>query len=136
MSDSANETTAWHQSIEVIEAGYEFMLAYAAQGLEANQSGAHEAELRSHMDQMRNALTQVHAQATARSNATDAANMGAYASFLDALQHDAMHALGAIQLVSTRTGISSQLIDNLNASSHIRALLTDLFLLDEALKHD
>jgi len=26
------------------------------------------------------------------------------------------------------------LIDNLNASIHVRALLTDLFLLDEALK--
>jgi hypothetical protein len=30
--------------------------------------------------------------------------------------------------------ISSQLIDNLNASIHLRALLTDLFLLDEILR--
>jgi hypothetical protein len=30
--------------------------------------------------------------------------------------------------------ISSQLVDNLNASIHLRALLTDLFLIDEALK--
>jgi len=30
--------------------------------------------------------------------------------------------------------IGSQLVDNLNASSHVRADLTDLFLLDEALK--
>ena len=28
----------------------------------------------------------------------------------------------------------SQLVDNLNASIHLRALLTDLFLIDEALK--
>jgi hypothetical protein len=33
-----------------------------------------------------------------------------------------------------RPAISSQLIDNLNASIHPRALLTDLFLLDEILK--
>ena len=31
-------------------------------------------------------------------------------------------------------GISSQVIDNLNASVHLRALLTDLFLVDEILR--
>jgi len=30
--------------------------------------------------------------------------------------------------------IGSQVIDNLNASIHLRALLTDLFLIDEVLK--
>jgi hypothetical protein len=30
--------------------------------------------------------------------------------------------------------IGSQLVDNLNASIHLRALLTDLFLLDAVLK--
>ena len=30
--------------------------------------------------------------------------------------------------------LDRQLVDNLNASSHLRAVLTDLFLLDEALK--
>jgi hypothetical protein len=34
----------------------------------------------------------------------------------------------------SQPAISSQLIDNLNASIHLRALLTDLFLLDEILK--
>jgi hypothetical protein len=32
--------------------------------------------------------------------------------------------------------MSSQLVDNLNASIHVRALLTDVFLIDEALKTD
>ena len=40
-----------------------------------------------------------------------------------------------MRLTLARSGISSQLIDNLNASIHVRALLTDLFLLDEALKN-
>jgi hypothetical protein len=30
--------------------------------------------------------------------------------------------------------IGSQIVDNLNASIHLRTLLTDLFLLDEGLK--
>ena len=40
----------------------------------------------------------------------------------------------SIRLVLAHPAIGSQLIDNLNASIHLRALLTDLFLIDEALK--
>ena len=40
----------------------------------------------------------------------------------------------AIGFVLSRPTIGSQIIDNLNATSHMRTLLTDLFLLDEALK--
>jgi hypothetical protein len=36
--------------------------------------------------------------------------------------------------VRAQASIGSQLIDNLNASIHLRALLTDLFLMDEVLK--
>ena len=39
-----------------------------------------------------------------------------------------------MQLVLAQPSISSQLVDNLNASIHLRALLTDLFLIDEVLK--
>ena len=56
------------------------------------------------------------------------------AAFLAAVDADARIALGAVRLVLARPDISSQLIDNLNASIHLRALLTDLFVLDEALK--
>ena len=44
---------------------------------------------------------------------------------------DAEAALAAVRLVSAQEGVSSQLIDNLNANIHLRALLTDLFLVDE-----
>jgi len=42
--------------------------------------------------------------------------------------------MAAIQLVLAQPTISSQLVDNLNASIHVHALLTDLFLIDEILK--
>ncbi|MFS8609200.1 MAG: hypothetical protein LOD94_14595, partial [Gammaproteobacteria bacterium] len=54
--------------------------------------------------------------------------------FLDALERDALVARSIVRLVLSRADISSQLIDNLNASIHVRALLTDLFVVDEALK--
>ena len=50
------------------------------------------------------------------------------------MDRDAGDSLAAIELVLAQPAISSQLIDNLNASIHLRALLTDLFLIDEILK--
>ena len=50
------------------------------------------------------------------------------------LDRDARDAQAAVQLVLAQPAISSQLVDNLNASIHLRALLTDLFLIDEVLK--
>ena len=57
-----------------------------------------------------------------------------YEAFFAVLDRDARDALAAVQLVLAQPSISSQLIDNLNASIHLRALLTDLFLIDEILK--
>ena len=39
-----------------------------------------------------------------------------------------------MRFVLAQRAIGSQIVDNLNASIHLRTLLTDLFLLDEALK--
>jgi hypothetical protein len=47
---------------------------------------------------------------------------------------DARAAQAAVQLVLAQPSIGSQLVDNLNTSSHVRAVLTDLFLLGEVLK--
>jgi hypothetical protein len=45
------------------------------------------------------------------------------------------HSQAALQLVLAQPAISSQMVDNLNASIHLRALLTDLFLIDEVFKN-
>jgi len=50
------------------------------------------------------------------------------------LDRDASDSIAALEMVLAQPALSSQLIDNLNASIHIRALLTDLFLIDETLK--
>ncbi len=50
------------------------------------------------------------------------------AAFFAAVDADARIALGALRLVLARPDIGSQLVDNLNASIHLRALLTDLFV--------
>jgi hypothetical protein len=54
-----------------------------------------------------------------------------YRAFLAVLDRDARDSLASIELVLVQPVISSQLIDNLNASIHLRALLTDMFLIGE-----
>ena len=51
---------------------------------------------------------------------------------LAVLRQDVAKARAVIRFVLAQRTIGSQIIDNLNASIHIRALLTDIFLLDEA----
>ena len=54
--------------------------------------------------------------------------------FFKILGNDAKKSLTAVRLVLSCKTITSQLIDNLNASIHLRALLTDLFVVDEYIK--
>jgi hypothetical protein len=56
-----------------------------------------------------------------------------YEAFFTVLDRDARDSLAAMELVLVQPAISSQLIDNLNASIHLRALLTDLFVVSEIL---
>jgi hypothetical protein len=61
---------------------------------------------------------------------------GAVASaFTTAVRDDALKARGVIAFTLNCATIGSQLIDNLNASIQVRAVLTDLFLADQALRH-
>ena len=53
-----------------------------------------------------------------------------FRGFLPVVVDDARKSCAAIELVLAQDGISSELVDNLNASIHLRALLTDLFLFD------
>ena len=51
-------------------------------------------------------------------------------AFLDVLDRDT-HDATLIELVRAQQAISSRLIESLNASIHLRAVLTDLFLLSD-----
>ena len=109
-----------HDNIDVIESGYEFLLAYAAQGRESDD-GPGGSEVRTTLTGM----------AEAAASISDDLG-GEQAGFGPVVVDDARKAGAAIALVLSQEKISSELVDNLNASIHLRALLTDLFLLSEA----
>jgi hypothetical protein len=116
---------------DAIERSYEFLLAYAAQGLTTDQGNANSEQLREFLKRMDDALTGLADQYRQAVAADDLSPGDAYAAFIDVLARDAAAAQAAIRLVRGQAGISSQVVDNLNASSHVRAMLTDLFLIDE-----
>jgi hypothetical protein len=112
--------------IENIERGYEYLLAYAAQGRQ-DDAGT----------ELRPTLTAMHAALDGlggllRGGFDNLPASSGVGELLEAVERDARVARGAIGLVLSRRQIPSLLVDNLNASVHLRALLTDLFLLEQA----
>jgi hypothetical protein len=122
---------------DVIEECYELMLGYAAQGLPSDEGSPAGREVRNRLQQARGAiegLAESCRQAVSHQRLEPAAK---YDAFYSVLARDASDSLAALDLVLAQPALSSQLIDNLNASSHLRALLTDLFLVGEVLRaHD
>jgi hypothetical protein len=119
--------------IDAIESAYEFMLAYAAQGAQSDAAVSSGTELR---DLLQRFDTSLDGLADAFRQLVEALGLDAatHTAFLDVLARDAAATAGALRMVRAQAAISSQLIDNLNASIHVRALLTDVFLIDELLK--
>ena len=119
---------------DAVEECYEFMLAYAGQGLDNEQSGGAGAQIRQFLTKCDGALAglaEFIGEFVKRLNIESAAP---YTAFMHVIDRDARDAMAAVRLVLAQPSISSQLVDNLNASIHLRALLTDLFLIDEVFK--
>jgi alkylation response protein AidB-like acyl-CoA dehydrogenase len=118
------------EAIEVVEATYELALAYASQGRQSEES-----DPLGIRDALRNAdaaLDLLGAATPGDFGSPAGSSAQATADMLAVLKQDIANARAALRFVLAQRAIGSQLIDNLNASIHIRALLTDIFLLDEA----
>jgi hypothetical protein len=116
-----------------VEECYEFMLAYAAQGRPSDQGSKSGAQIREFLQR---AATAIAALAEGYSKVVKDQRIEPaekYRAFFAVLDGDARNSLAAIDLVLAQPSISSQLVDNLNASVHLRALLTDLFLVSDIL---
>jgi hypothetical protein len=118
------------QRIDAIESSYEFFLAYAAQGLTTDQGAKAGGQLRDFLAKLEGALDGLPERIE---EATGDEPHAAWQDMVGVVRSDAAAALAAVRLVSARPGISSQLVDNLNANIHLRALLTDMFLVDDLL---
>lgn len=116
--------------IETIEESYEFMLAYAAQG-RSDEGDGPQPGIRAFLDRIDAALDRLEVVAATAARQEDAR---AFDPVVAVLAEDARKAQALVRLVLSHDAIGSQLVDELNASIHLRAVLTDLFLIDEWLK--
>ena len=126
-------TEIWSRC-DAVEECYEFLLAYAAQGLPSDQGSKSGGQVREFLRSAVRALTglaEICAMAVKEEGLEPADK---YLAFFAVLDRDARDSLAAIELVLAQPAISSQLVDNLNASIHLRALLTDLFLVGEIVR--
>jgi hypothetical protein len=110
------------------------MLAYAAQGV-SSANGSHSgARIREVLQQAVEALSGLGDACATAVHDERLEPADKYRGFFAVIERDARDALAAIELVLAQPVISSQLIDNLNASLHLRAVLTDLFLLGDIVR--
>lgn len=121
-------------SCNAIEECYEFMLAYAAQGLPSDAGSPSGGQLREFLSRAVKAIAGLAANYAEAVKQEGLQPVERYQAFLAVLDRDASASLAAIELILAQPALSSQLIDNLNASIHLRALLTDLFIIDEIVK--
>lgn len=115
-------------AIDAIEEAYEFMLAYAASGRNEQGEDAHTG-IRAALQNIDAGLGVINIAATELGEA-----VGGGAEFFSQLREDAQRARAVLRFCLAQYPVTAQLVDNLNASIHLRTLLTDLFLLDEALR--
>ncbi len=116
---------------DTIEESYEFFLAYAGQGLPGDAGSQRDAEIRGFLERTRQALSSLTQSCRRAILQNELQPAEKYEAFCSVLEQDARAALAAVDIVLAQASISSQLIDNLNASGHLRALLTDVFLISE-----
>jgi hypothetical protein len=128
----AEGPTTFAEAIDAIEETYEFLLAYAAQGRRGEDEDAG-SNIRERLTRAEAALDII-ASATVDAIAVASSQASPAGEFLEVVKADAVRARAAFRFVLAQPSIGSQVVDNLNATTHVRTLLTDLFLLDEAAK--
>lgn len=115
--------TNLEDDIEVIESGYEFLLAYAAQGRPPQVETGPGPHPRTELEAMLKAMKHAGEQLAGSSNA-----------FEQVIIEDLKKAIAAVSFVLAQPKIGSEVVDNLNASIHLRTVLTDFFLYSEAFR--
>ena len=121
--------TEIQKQCETIEECYEFTLSFAARGLASDEGS----ELREQLTRAVKAMRGLERSCAEAIGEEQLASAEECEAFFAVVQRDADGALAAMELVLAQPTIGSQLIDNLNASIHLRALLADLFLVTEIL---
>jgi hypothetical protein len=127
MTTNIEQAITLRAAFDIIEESYEFMLAYAAQGRRNEQADADgESQIRVHLRRMQSALEQCEAAVGGGLGGPEGA------AFAARFRDDLAVSRSIMALLHARLSVSSEMIDNTNGLIAIRALLTDIFFIDQA----
>lgn len=126
MTGTMTQAAEMRSAFDQIEEAYEFMLAYAAQGRRSEVAeGAGESQIRLYLKRFEAALTVLEQAVEPGFNLNDDA------AFVCRVREDAAVVRSVIAMLLGQPSISSEMIDNTNGLIAVRALLTDIFFMDQ-----
>jgi hypothetical protein len=117
-------------SIATFERGYDALLAYG----KLHRKDDTGSDIRHTLVSMHAALDGLGPLVASIIGAGSSETARVAADFVSAVTDDARKARGAIALVLSSAAISSRLVGSLDTNVHLRALLSDLRLVDQALR--
>lgn len=127
MSDVVAQAGALRDAFDKVEEAYEFMLAYAAQGRKREtEDGSKESQIRQYLKRLEGALGEIEVALG------DGLGGPEGAAFTDRVRGDLAATRSVVGLLLSRPSISSDMIDNTNGLLALRAFLTDVFFIDQA----
>jgi hypothetical protein len=132
MSQSA--TDELQATVNIVEETYEFCLAYAAKGVGGLMARTGDTQVRDQLEKLGQALPNLADVFLKVVEENEGDGKEQYKGFIEVLRRDAEAGHAAVSLVLAQENITSQMVDNLNGMIHLRALLTDVFLIDEMLR--
>jgi len=126
-SAELRHAVAMRDAIDAVEESYEFMLAYAAQGRRHEAQDEGTSKIRDYLNRFAVALD-------AMASAAPPVLAGKAAKpFCERFLADMAVMRSVIALLLDKPSISSDMVDNTNGLIAVRAFLTDLFFIDQAL---
>lgn len=117
---------AMRNAIDLVEEAYEFMLAYAAQGRKREAEDESISKIRQYLTRLAGALDDMR-DAAPTIFSSDASQL-----FHDRFIDDLATTRSVAAILLDSPSITSDMIDNTNGLIAVRALLTDLFFIDQA----
>lgn len=131
MKNFVQQAAKMRDAFDVIEESYEFMLAYAAQGRKREfEEGGGESQIRQYLKRFLAALSDLD------DALSDGIGGSSGSEFSDRFRRDVGVIRSVLEMLLSRPSISSDMIDNTNGLIALRALLTDIFFVDQAVLPD
>ena len=127
MTDTIAQAAAMRAAFDQIEEAYEFMLAYGAQGRKREvEEGSGESQIRIYLKRLVSALNDLEAALEPGLGGAEGA------AFTERFRADLTVARSVLAMLLAKPSISSDMIDNTNGLIALRAFLTDVFFVDQA----